>query len=258
MALCVYTVEHCDTASQAAIKIHEGRACNFVVMCLHSLIRSRFRNRINSWSSEIFFQSPQTQMRDELPVIFPASRSWRLPICQSATNRQLWSGSLSACLGGNMRLNGRSDNFHTLSMYALNPMEFQGDLISCTISGKPREKGGTRYVVALLPRSSVDQVEDAEHFRNLGNRYPRNVVRWKLCSLVNGKIKNRARLSTRKKVSQWKLSKGNRGLVRRILQPRSCVVFANTCFNIHRFPVVYFRHNVCADKSIALDRATAI
>ena len=60
-----------------------------------------------------------------------------------------------------MRLNGRSDNFHPLSMYALNPMEFQGDLISCKISGKPRKKGGTRYVVALLSRSSVDQVEDA-------------------------------------------------------------------------------------------------
>ena len=87
-----------------------------------------------------------------------------------------------------MRLNERSDNFHLPSMYALNPKEFQGDLISCKISGKPRKKRGTRYVVALLSRSSVDQVEVAELFRNLGNRYPRNVVRWKLYSLVNGRI----------------------------------------------------------------------
>ena len=99
-----------------------------------------------------------------------------------------------------MRLNEHSDNFHTLSLHALNPMEFQGDLISCKISGKPRKNGGTRYVVALLSRSSVDQVEDAELFRNLRNRYPRNIVRSKLCSLVNGKIKNRAEISTRKKV----------------------------------------------------------
>ena len=100
-----------------------------------------------------------------------------------------------------MRLNRHSENFHPFSLYALNPMEFQGELISCKISGKPRKKGGTRYVVELLTRSSVDQVEDAELFRNLGNRYPRNVVRWKLCSLVNGKIKNRAGLSTRRKES---------------------------------------------------------
>ena len=98
-----------------------------------------------------------------------------------------------------MSLNGHSDNFHYLSLRALNPMEIQGDLISAKISGKSRKNGGTRYIVALLSRSSVDQVEDAEFFRNLGNRYPRNVVRLTLCSLVNGKIKNRAEISTRKK-----------------------------------------------------------
>ena len=75
-----------------------------------------------------------------------------------------------------MRFNGHSDNFHLLSLRALSPMEFQRDLISCKISGKLRKKGGTRYVVALLSRSSVDQVEDAELFRNIGNRYTWNVV----------------------------------------------------------------------------------
>ena len=154
-----------------------------------ALIRSRFWNRINSWFSGIFYQSPHPQMRDEPPVIFPAFGVGVYQFAKlSITKRQLWSGSFSACLGGNMRLNERSDNFHLLSMYALNPMEFQGDLISCKIIEKPRKKRGTRYVVAILSWSSVDQVEDAELFRNLGNRYPRNVVHWKLCSLVNGKI----------------------------------------------------------------------
>ena len=74
MARCVYTVEYCDSGSQA-IKIHEGRACHFVFIYLHSLIRSRFRNRINSWFSGIFFQSAQPQMRDEPPVNFPASQN---------------------------------------------------------------------------------------------------------------------------------------------------------------------------------------
>ena len=49
----------------------------------------------------------------------------------------------------------------------------------------------------LLSRSSVDQVEVAELIRNLGNRYLRIIFRWKLFSLVNGKIKNRTGLSTR-------------------------------------------------------------
>ena len=77
MARYVYTVEHCDSGSQAAIRIHEGRACNFVFMRLHSLIRSRFRNRINSWFSGIFFQSPQ--MWVEPPVIFPPFGIGNLP-----------------------------------------------------------------------------------------------------------------------------------------------------------------------------------
>ena len=49
MARSVYTVDHCDSESQAAIKIHKGRACNFVFMCSHALILSRLRNRIDSW-----------------------------------------------------------------------------------------------------------------------------------------------------------------------------------------------------------------
>ena len=106
MARCVYTVEHCDSGSQAAIRIHEGQACNFVFMCLHSLIRSRFRNRINSWFSGIFFQSPQ--MRVEPLVIFPAFRNWQFAEL-STTKRQLWSSGFSAWLGGNMHLKGHSD-----------------------------------------------------------------------------------------------------------------------------------------------------
>ena len=42
-------------------------------------------------------------------------------------------------------------------------------------------------------------VEVAELFRNIGNRYPKTTVRWKLCSLVCGKIANSACLSTRKR-----------------------------------------------------------
>ena len=201
MARCVYTVEHCDLGSQA-IKIHEGRACNFVSMCLHSYAQDSGIELILGFQG-FCSNLPKPKWGTSLPWFFPALGVGVYQFAKlSTTKRQLWSGSFSAWLGGNMRLNGHSDNFHPLSLRSLNPMEFQGDLISCKISGKPRKIGGTRYVVALLSRSSVDQVEDAELFRNLGNRYPRNVVRWKLCSLVNGKIKNRTRLSTRKKESR--------------------------------------------------------
>lgn len=39
----VYTGEHCDSGSEAAIKIHEHRSCNFVFTCSYALIRSRTR-----------------------------------------------------------------------------------------------------------------------------------------------------------------------------------------------------------------------
>ena len=216
MARCVYTVEHCDSWSQVAIKIHEARTCNFVFMCLHSYAQGSGIELIlgfQGFSSNL----PNPKWGTILRWFFPHLGVGVYQFAKlSTTKRQLWSGSFSAWLGGSVSLNGHSDNFHYLSLRALNPMEFQGDLISGKISGKSRKNGGTRYVVALLSRSSVDQVEDAELFRNLGNRYPRNVVRWKLCSLVNGKIKNRAEISTRKK-SFAKRSKVKRGLVRRIL-----------------------------------------
>ena len=175
MARCVYTVEHCDSGSQAAIKIHECRACNFVSMCLHSYAQDSRIELILGFQG-ISSNLPNPKWGTSLPWYFPPLGVGVYQFAKLCiTKCHLWFGSFSACFGGNMRLNVHSDNFHLLSLHALNPMEFQGNLISCKISGKPRKNGGTRYVVVLLSWSSVVQVEDAELFRNLGNRYPRNV-----------------------------------------------------------------------------------
>ena len=125
MARCVYNVEHCDSGTQAAVKIQESRTCNFVFTCLQWLIRPRLRNRINSFFSAIFFQSPRTQKWEEPQVIFPDSRIWRLSICKlSITKRQLWSAGFSAWLSGNMLLKGHSDYISHFCRCA--PLELYG------------------------------------------------------------------------------------------------------------------------------------
>ena len=66
------------------------------------------------------------------------------------------------------------------------------------------DRSGARYVMEHLSRnfSLVNQVEVAEFIRNLGNRYPKTIVRLKLCSLVNGKIHSNARVLNEKKESR--------------------------------------------------------
>ena len=131
------------------------------------------RDRIDSWFPAIlfFFQSSPKKGRASRDFSRLSQLAF-FSICQAIHDKtgQLWSGGFSVSLGGNLRLKGRSDNFHPLSLRALNPTEFQGDLISCKISGKPRTEVAHGYVVELLSRSSVDRVEVAELFRNSGDR----------------------------------------------------------------------------------------
>ena len=165
--LGVYTVEHCDSGSQAAIKIHEGRACNFVFTCSHALIRARYRNRIESWFPVIFFPSPPKRGRRAFRDFSRHASSTHLANATIVVSRTRYTslsnethfeplevgvfnlpsyprkrhsglGGFSVWLGGNLLFKGRTDNFHPLSSHAaaaLNPTEFQGDLISCKISG---------------------------------------------------------------------------------------------------------------------------
>ena len=114
MAQCVYTVEHCDSGSQAAIKIHEGRACNFIFMCLHSYAQGSGIELIlgfQGFSSDL----PNPKWGTSLTLFFPPLGVGVYQFAKlSITKRQLWTGSFSAWLDGNMRLNGHSDNFHPL------------------------------------------------------------------------------------------------------------------------------------------------
>ncbi|KAK1125149.1 hypothetical protein K0M31_006491 [Melipona bicolor] len=111
-----------------------------------------------------------------------------------------WSGGFSVWLGGNLRLKGRSDNFQPLSLGALNPTEFQGDLISCKISGNR----GWKWPPKPLPASTQRGCRSME-----------------LRSLVKGEINNLLPGSQRETMSFAMESKAKRGLVGRILQPRS-------------------------------------
>ena len=66
------------------------------------------------------------------------------------------------------------------------------------------DRSGARYVMEHLSRnfSLVNQVEVAEFIRNLGNRYPKTIVRLKLCSLVNGKRNNNGKALNERKVGK--------------------------------------------------------
>ena len=120
-------------------------------MCLHSYAQD---SGINSWFSTIFFPSSQTHVRDEPPWFFPPLGIGVYQFAKlSTTKRQLWSGRFSAWLGGNMHLNGHSDNFHPLCAHLI-PWSSRATKLVAKLAEKRwyTERRGTSLTV--LGRSS--------------------------------------------------------------------------------------------------------